>query len=585
MEEVFRFYSNSRNIFIHKSLSLKPSTIDDPKSGYGLFVEPSKFKNDELKSETIQLLRIPKRCTFNINTLLALLGDEDEFSSKEEFQRTNDKIKIALREIMAHPNFSAFLTETNLLIIYFMIFQTIRSRYEIPENIQYYLENVLMSIEVETAMDSIENLATDYGHYPQIFGLRETLNLFKELFHDVLNLSDIKHLYSAIISRCLEIPERADTKSEEFTVHSTLVPIVDFANHEGTQKNAYFDIDPSNNDVLLLLDTKAVQSELTKPIEVFISYSPTEDLFSMLVTYGFTPDFRGNSQFWTVSFDRCFLRNYDGPDKTTNLRLFYKWMHINPVVPLVKYEHNGKTRWFLNDTTPEFDMLLLPFIPSIDDGKIARWAYDSTCHLMFTKIHCLINPEANEHALMIAENYRSLIKEKESNGDDFINLPPLAWSLRYKDTENDCVRQRHMYSEDAVAVLKQEEMQDSTKTKSQFTSFFRKFLEFRRSKIIRPTSDSKVASILYQQELEIIADLAKAIDSSSTIFFSDLNVTLDTEPERLPPLRFLDDYIEISADKQEPSPICEDLASYTPSRFTDFFQEEVSQYAAFFQDD
>lgn len=156
--------------------------------------------------------------------------------------------------------------------------------------------------------------------------------------------------------------------------HSTLVPIVDFANHEGTQKNAYFDIDPSNNDVLLLLDTKAVQSELTKPIEVFISYSPTEDLFSMLVTYGFTPDFRGNSQFWTVSFDRCFLRNYDGPDKTTNLRLFYKWMHINPVVPLVKYEHNGKTRWFLNDTTPEFDMLLLPFIPSIDDGKIARWA-------------------------------------------------------------------------------------------------------------------------------------------------------------------------------------------------------------------
>lgn len=106
MEEVFRFYSNSRNIFIHKSLSLKPSTIDDPKSGYGLFVEPSKFKNDELKSETIQLLRIPKRCTFNINTLLALLGDEDEFSSKEEFQRTNDKIKIALREIMAHPNFS-----------------------------------------------------------------------------------------------------------------------------------------------------------------------------------------------------------------------------------------------------------------------------------------------------------------------------------------------------------------------------------------------------------------------------------------------------------------------------------------------
>lgn len=133
-------------------------------------------------------------------------------------------------------------------------------------------------------------------------------------------------------------------------------------------------------------------------------------------------------------------------------------------------------------------------------------------------------------------------------------------------------------SNDAVKPNKKE----NKKSKQQS---FRKFLEFRRSKIIRPTSDSKVASILYQQELEIIADLAKAIDSSSTIFFSDLNVTLDTEPERLPPLRFLDDYIEISADKQEPSPICEDLSYYTPSRFTDFFQEEVSQYAAFFQDD
>ena len=94
MEEVFRFYSNSRNIFIHKSLSLKPSTIDDPKSGYGLFVEPSKFKNDELKSETIQLLRIPKRCTFNINTLLALLGDEDEFFQRKNFKELMTKLRL-----------------------------------------------------------------------------------------------------------------------------------------------------------------------------------------------------------------------------------------------------------------------------------------------------------------------------------------------------------------------------------------------------------------------------------------------------------------------------------------------------------
>lgn len=98
----------------------------------------------------------------------------------------------------------------------------------------------------------------------------------------------------------------------------------------------------------------------------FLSYSPTEDLFSMLVTYGFTPDFRGNSQFWTVSFDRCFLRNYDGPDKTTNLRLFYKWMHINPVVPLVKYEHTERLAGF--SMTPRLNLICFCPIHSID-----RW--------------------------------------------------------------------------------------------------------------------------------------------------------------------------------------------------------------------
>lgn len=585
MEKVFHFYLNSRNIFIHESLSLKLSTIDDPKSGYGLFIEPSKFNHDELENETIQLLRIPKHCTFNINTILTLLGDEDEFSSKEEFLRTNNKIKIALREIMAHPNFSRFLTETNLLIIYFMIFQTIHCNYEIPKNIKYYLENVLMNIKVETAMDSIENLATDYGHYPQIFGLRETLMLFKKLFQDLLNSNDIKHIYSAIISRCLEIPEKSDTKSEEFTVHSTLIPILDFANHENTKKNAYFDVDPSNNDVLLLLDTKAVRGKTTKPIEAFISYSPTEDLFSMLVTYGFTPVFKGYSQFWALSFDRCFLREYTGPDKNTNLRLFYKWMHINPVMPLVKHEYNGQVRWFINDTAPEFDMLLLPFIPSLGDAKIARWTYDSTCHLMFTKIHCLVNPETNEHASMIAENYHSLIEERELNGDDFINLPPLAWSLHYKDTESGCVRNRHVNSEDAIAVLQQEQGQDTAEARSQFINFFRSFLDFRRSRITKPIGDSKAASVLFEQEREIISDLAKAIDNSSSVFFSDLKVTLHAELDRLPPLRFLDDHIEVSVDKQKPSSICEDLASYTPNRFTDFFQEEIIEYANFFQDD
>ncbi|CAI4063836.1 cytochrome c lysine N-methyltransferase SKDI_08G1550 [Saccharomyces kudriavzevii IFO 1802] len=585
MEKAFRFYLNSKAIFFHKGLSLKSSTVDDPKSGYGLFIDPTKFSGEEVNNGTVQLLRIPKLFTFDINTLLALLGDEDEFTSKEQFQRTNNKIKTALREIMEYPGFSRFLTETNLLIIYFMIFQSIFNSYEIPGSIKYYLKNILMNSDVETAMDTIEDLATDYGHYPQIFGLQETLKLFKDLFLNLLNVNDIKHLYSAIISRCLEIPEKSGTKGQEFTVHSTLVPVLDFANHENTRKNAYFDIDPANNDVLLLLNADVVQERGANSVEVFISYTPTDNLFSMLLTYGFAPDFKGYPQFWTVSLDRSFLRDYNGLDLNAELRTFYKWLHVNPVVSLVKHEHNGQVRWFINDTTPKFDEILLPFIPPLGDARIARWAYDSACHLMFAKMHCLVNPETKEHAAMIAEKYRSLIQDRELNGDDFINLPPLAWSLRFKDTKSGCMLQRHMNSEEAIAELQREQRQDAAETRSRFVDFFRSFLKYRKSRITKLTSNSNVTSALFAQELEIIDDLATAIDKSSTIFFSDLNVVLDVEPSTFPPLRFLHDHMEISEKTEKPVRKCEDPASYTSGAFTDFFEDETNQYVAFFGND
>lgn len=584
MEEVFHFYLHSKTITFHKSLSLKQSTVDDPKSGYGLFIDPSKFSDEELNNETVQLLRIPKHYTFNINTLLTVLEDKNEFSSLEQCQRTSDKIKTILREIMAYPGFSKFLTETNLLITYFMIFQTIHDNYEIPGSIEYYLKNVLMNIEVETAIDSIENLAKDYGHYPQIFGLQETSSLFKDLFQEHLDASDIKHLYSAIISRCLEIPEKSDTEDYEFSVQSTLVPILDFANHENAQKNAYFDVDPSSNDVLLLLNTDAIRGESSKPIEVFISYMPTEDLLPMLITYGFIPDFRESPQFWTISFDRGFLRDFTGLDLNANLRLFYKWLRINPVISLVKYKHNGQTRWFINDTTQEFSSLLLPFIPPLDSAKIARWTYDPTCHLMFTKMHCLVNPETNEHAALVAENYNSLIEERELNGDDLIDLPPLAWSLHYKDAGGACLRQRHVDCAEATSILQHELEQDTNKTKFRFVSFFRNFLKYRKARITKLASNSSIARLLLEQEQEVIDDLAAAIDSNSTIFFSDLNMALNMEPNKFPPLRFHNDHKETNKNKDKLVPYLEDPASYSPDRFTDFFQDEVNQYAAFFRD-
>ena len=108
---------------------------------------------------------------------------------------------------------------------------------------------------------------------------------------------------------------------------------------------------------------------------------------------------------------------------------------------------------------------------------------------------------------------------------------------------------------------------------------------YRKSKITKRSTNSKVARMLLKQELEIINNLTEAIDKNSDIFVSDLNVTLDVEPNRLPPLRFLDDCIEIPDNKVALDPICEDPVSYTPDKFTDFFQEEINQHSPFFQDD
>lgn len=99
-----------------------------------------------------------------------------------------------------------------------------------------------------------------------------------------------------------------------------------------------------------------------------------------------------------------------------------------------------------------------------------------------------------------------------------------------------------------------------------------------------PSSNSSIARLLFEQEKEIINDLAAAIDNKSTIFFSDLKTALSAEPNKFPPLRFHNEHTESNKNKDELVPYFKDPSSYNPDRFTDFFQDEMNQYAAFFRD-
>lgn len=87
-------------------------------------------------------------------------------------------------------------------------------------------------------------------------------------------------------SRVLEIPESCG-EGDDFVVNTSLVPVLDYVNHDNSEQNAWFDVDRNTGDVLLIYQhDKSHDSE----IQVYISYTPTEDMTSFLFLYGFLPN-------------------------------------------------------------------------------------------------------------------------------------------------------------------------------------------------------------------------------------------------------------------------------------------------------
>lgn len=578
MASVIKWFAENAGIKVHEAVNVTSSTVDDPSSGYGLFVDLETVKIQP-NQETLELLRIPKTVTFDIHTLLELFNDRSQFSSSHQFERSNSRVKAAFSEFVSFPHVKEIVSETVILVFFFVLFQLIKKEFEIPPVVQYYLENVLLETKIDSAAKCPDLMKKYYGQYGSSIALSDQLETLEAFFVDHLKeitcpSSILRQLYAAISSRCLEIPQEVDANTDDFLVNSSLVPIIDFANHDNKLQNAHFDVDRKTDDVLLLLDVEKCASK-NEPFEVFISYSPVEDLFSFMFSYGFAPSTNNKFQFTNISIDRKYLGRHAASN--SNLRLFFKWLRIIPVIQLIKY----RNQWYINDVIEEFAYILLPFIALPGKPTTSCWMYDSQSYKTFSYFHLHAYKKGEDEESLLNQ-YKRSIEMKESDDKDFIDLPPLAWSMQFENEQMQVCRGR-VTKEQALEVAPfgvQEVFEGAIEA---FSKFFMDYMEWRTDEISKSEITSPSFKQVVQSETNI---LQKILDSKKLLFWSDAKVALDNYECKLPPMLSTpihSNSIVAAHSKQFHNEIVEPnkstLDDYNPRQFTDFLDEELELYS------
>ncbi|KAG0675557.1 cytochrome c lysine N-methyltransferase [Pichia californica] len=271
--------------------------------------------NFNSNGEPIELIRIPQLSSYNIYTLKKLINDKlDDKDSKV--------IKRVLMIIFSKMNGNS---ESLILISYFIGFLLICNKEKKlndnnninnnnnddnnnkwKDEIKVYL-NILLNTNVGNLYLDQQDILQDFLSYFQgnaiiqnsiiditsgiWVDITESINEeFSENFK-IIKIEEVLQICSAIRSRVLEIPREIYNKEgddDDYYVDVTLVPILDYVNHDNLLKNAYFDIDRETKDIILFYERKSsINKEFE--VEVFISYDIFEDLHSMFINYGFLP--------------------------------------------------------------------------------------------------------------------------------------------------------------------------------------------------------------------------------------------------------------------------------------------------------
>lgn len=298
-------------IKVHPNVSIR-NTKD---RGIGVFYRPGKQLESD-SSECIGLMRIPHNSTYNIYTLKTLVDEKLDEEDRAIVKKTLNVIFTRSRGG----------SESLILIAYFIAFLFICKKRkiekadgagaELKQEIGTYV-SVLLGTTVGNLYGDQQDVLEDFlSAFPgnavlknsiaDITGgfweeVTETLNEeFGEDFNAV-EVNDVLQLCGAVRSRVLEIPRAVGEgedgsgsggdDDDDYYVDVTLVPLLDYVNHDNERRNAYFDVERASQDVVLYLelDGAAGEAAAEKEVEVYISYDLYEDLHRMFVNYGFFP--------------------------------------------------------------------------------------------------------------------------------------------------------------------------------------------------------------------------------------------------------------------------------------------------------
>ncbi|AAS52927.1 AER246Wp [Eremothecium gossypii ATCC 10895] len=349
------WYIGHGQVTVAPCVSIERSQIKSPDSGYGVFVDVDKLQEEEC--EAVELLRVPYGNVISVRTLMDWLSGRGD-----GYDASKDLIKTYLALFLEDTSNHRFVTETNMLILYLALMAILSERgYGFPDKFVIYLRDVLLQTRLLTpVLEVLTQEAGDAGaHYrngPQEIFLSTLLQFISGAFMGCTR-AVVLRVYAAVLSRCLEIPHETSPGSEDYTVSSSLVPILDFTNHSCEHRNAYFDVDRESGDVLLMLDVAACAG-LGDRFEVFISYCPVEELVHFKHTYGFFPRASCGTQFWHMFLSDTWLKEERAPHGSGSLFQIYSELRVLPYIELALI--SGQV--YVNDYCSSFPELLLPFV-------------------------------------------------------------------------------------------------------------------------------------------------------------------------------------------------------------------------------
>ncbi|SCU85291.1 LAFA_0D14884g1_1 [Lachancea sp. 'fantastica'] len=527
--ETLQKFKQLYNVKTSDAFLLGSSTITDEMKCIGTFVDLDLLRNKNTSDGPIELLRIPHVSTFSIHTILNIINDKSQYPTQQQFEDTISIVKQFLASSLSNDAIAANLSETLVLVVYFVVFERLQQMgYALPAIICDFLSNVLLTTQVGSFYTALPDFKTDVNlELMGQYGLSDLSCVFESLvdicsqsFDAAADPKVVASIMASVISRCLEIPQELEANSDDFQVHTTLVPILDYANHDNQRVNAHFDIDRQTNDLLLYLD---IEKCLDKGgiCEVFISYDPIHEFVHFQKVYGFSPPLEPDTpSYMNCCLDKKFLAS------NMNLDLFYKWFDIKPCVQFCFFDG----RVYINDCIESFKWLTIPFFTQeFPTQPSAKFFYDEQVPKIFARYFARARGGDAGDFIDICQEQ---VEYSQQSGSESIDMPQLAWVLQYAQ-DNVTVRRR--LDKKQITELSEYNFKLA---RDSFVAYLLKYLQWRQKQLQdKLTSLSISLKSVATLELDMITQVIRQRESNGCLFLSDTNLDRNRfQDQPIPPL-------------------------------------------------